>query len=183
VLSLIRAQDLVNTSVSFVDAGADVSLVDAAQMGVLLPVAGYPFEDRADQAIAHLNGTTSLWDGVAMAGNGYFEGYIPSTTTTLKTKATRPNAFMLAALHRARLVNGNPFSWQINILRGLLLNDTTAPPNSNLLTVVAFQHAYFRASTPDFHLITGGEPHPSSYNSAAIGAAIEGLTEQLWGVP
>jgi hypothetical protein len=118
-----------------------------------------------------------------MAGNGYFEGYVPSTATTIKTKATRPNALMLAALHRARLVNGNPFSWQINPLRVLLLNNMTAPPNSNLITVVGFQQAYFRASTVDFRLITAGEPHPSSYNSAAIGAAIEGLTEQLWGVP
>jgi hypothetical protein len=187
-LTLIRAQDLVNTNTQPVDAGlgADGAVVDAGTTGALVLVADYPFEANADSAIANTNGSHSLWDGPnLMAGNGYFEGYVPSTSTTINTKATRANAFMLAALHRANIVNANPYGVQINSLRNLLLQNALnmGTPNSNLITVVPEQDGYFRSATASFQLITAGEPHPGSYTSAAIGAAVEGLTEQLWGYP
>jgi len=180
-LTLIRAQYLVTTGSPQHDAGTpDGAIVDSGLTGPFISVLDIPFEARADAAIAAMNGTHSLWDGpVKKPGAGYVDGYIPSTSTLITTKSTRPNALMGAAIWRGVATNLNPYGWQLPSLIPLLLAQQTAPVGSNLFTVVDNQQAYFQTVSKAFALLDAG-PYRASYTSAAVAAAVEGLTEQLF---
>jgi hypothetical protein len=164
-LALLRAQDLLDTNPT-----------------ALKSLAAYPFEQRAEEAIAALDAPTpSLWDAT---GTGYAEGWVPSTATLLDDKPTRANALMLAALHRAGLMGNTPFAARTKALRPLLL--ARMPAHTGLLDVLQDQDGYLRTAPASFDF-TGGDagdaPRARSYFSSAISAAVEGLSEQWYGLP
>lgn len=148
-------------------------------------LASYPFEQRAEQAIAALDAPSkSLWDATA---TGYMEGWVPSTATLLTDKPTRANALLFAAIHRASLMGNTPFASRTKALRPLLVDRST--PHAGLLTVVPDQTGYFRAVPAGFDFSSdggadaGADPRARSYFSSAIADAIEGLDEQWYGAP
>jgi hypothetical protein len=183
-LAMVRAQYVVTTGTGEIDAGEfafDGAIEDAGLTGPFIPVAAYPFEAMADEAIASMNGAHSLWDGpVKQPGTGYMDGYIPSTTTLITTKSTRPNAFMGAAIWRGVETNVNPYGWQLQYLVPLMDTQLQVQLGSNFVTVVSAQQAYFQTVSRGFALLDAG-PTPASYTTAAVSAAVEGLTEQLFG--
>ncbi len=158
--------------------------------GPFVPVLDIPFEAWAHATMAALNGAHSLWDsgqgedaGVGDGSvplNGYMDGYVPSTGQLITTKSTRANAFMAGAIARATANNDPLFVGQLSALVPLLIanNELTVPMNSNLITVLPSQLAYLRGATRIFQPLDSG-PDPTSYTSAAVSAAVEGLTEQL----
>jgi hypothetical protein len=164
-LALLRAQDLVNNNPM-----------------ALKSLSAYPFEQRAEEAIAALDAPTpSLWDAV---GTGYAEGWVPSTSTLLDDKPTRANALMLAALHRAGLMGNTPFASRTKALRPLLL--ARMPAHTGLLDVLPDQDGYLRTAPASFDFAgsdAGVAPRARSYFSGAISAAVEGLSEQWYGLP
>ena len=175
MLSLLRAQAVVR----------DNAKPDG---GALAGLASYPFKEHVEDLLAAMNGSVALWD---QANNGYFEGYVPSTASLLTNKPTAANALMFAAIHR-KFFDDPPFDAgpssadvvQLRALRKLLLDG--APQYTSLFSVVTNQEAYLRAASSDFHLAllpgdAGVAPRASSYESAAIAAALEGLNEQLYG--
>jgi hypothetical protein len=109
------------------------------------------------------------------------DGYIPSTRGFITTKSTRPNAFVAGAIAR-QLVNMDPgYPSQLSSLVGLLITQFSAGValNSNLITVLPGQAAYLQSATRTFFPLEAG-PNPTSYTTAAVSAAVEGLTEQLF---
>jgi hypothetical protein len=198
-LAMIRAQYTVTSGTVEVDAGqfgADGAIVDAGVTGPFVPILDFPFEARADQVIAAMNGPHSLWDGPVTCppdgstglcsgsapGAGYMDGYVPSTHSFITTKSTRPNAFMAGALWRGVHTDLNPYGFQLPTLIPLLIAQASAsvPPHSNLITVVPSQQAFFQTVSKAFELLDAGSD-PASYTTGAVGAAVEGLTEQLFG--
>jgi hypothetical protein len=172
-LALAHAQGLVNKDM------ANNSSLDA---GLVLPVvASYPFSQHVDDAIAALNnGTQSLYDGPAgdagATSTGFMEGYAPGKTPSLLTnKTTRANAYALAVLHLQFNTVGTHYDTEILPLTQVLTDGTL--PNTSLVTVVPLQEGFFRAGTKSFGLVT--EPFGSSYQTAAVTAFIEGMSELL----
>jgi hypothetical protein len=156
--------------------------------GALSGLASYPFTAHVEDLLASMNNGIGLWDAV---GQGFFEGYVPSTMSLLTNKPTAANALMFGAIHR-KFFDDPPFDAgpestevvELKAIRKLLLDRT--PENSSLFSVVTNQEAYLRASSPDFHLAllpgdAGTEPRAASYQSAAIALTLEGLNEQLYG--
>ncbi len=169
-LALARAQALVNKD------QANNSALDA---GLLLPViASYPFSQHVDEAIAALNnGVQSLYDGPAMdagaVSTGFMEGYAPGTATPLiSTKTTRANAYALAVLHLQESSVGTTYDREI-----LPETQTLTGPGISLSSITPLQTAFFRAGTRTFGLVN--EPNGSSYQTAAITAFVEGMSELL----
>ncbi len=176
MLALMRANELV-----------------LANPTVLGAFTGYGLASNADQLFRAMN-TAGLWDS---ADRGYLEGYVPSTSTFLTNKPTRANALMFGAIHR-KFIDAPPFDAgsatidvvQLKALRSLFIQQQ--PDNSSLLSVVFDQTSYFRASSRDYRLAqlppsdggtsdAGTEPRAASYTAAATAAALEGLSEQLYG--
>jgi hypothetical protein len=188
-LAMVRAQYLVTSSTMLVDAGkreAGTFVISEAGIvvGALGPVLDLPFEEWAEATMSAMNeGARSLWDPTSL---GYMDGLVLDGGA-LTTKSTRPNAFMAGALERAFLAGRAPRAgdaglvFQIAPLVQLLIanNALTVPPNSTFVTVIPLQSAYFDSVTQTFALLTTG-PHPGSYSTAAVSAAVEGLTEQLF---
>lgn len=162
-LALVRAQALVNKNPV-----------------ALQSLAGYPFEQRAEQAIAALDAPAkSLWDAT---GTGYAEGWVPSTATLLTNKPTRANALLLAAIHRASLMGNTAYAARTKALRPLLL--ARVPPHAGLLSVVPDQNGYLRSAPSTFDFAggdAGAATRAKSYFSAAISSVIEGLSEEWYG--
>ena len=148
----------------------------------------YPYVAHARDLYAAVNGgfaipaTVSLWDGPegpsAAAGAGYFEGYIPSTQTTIQTKSTRANALMFEALRHLTIDDGSLYQWQLALLRALMTSTTTS--NASFLSAIDSQAAFFRATTGTFTPIAT-EPMGSSYRSSSTSAALESMQEYLYG--
>ncbi len=174
-LALVRAADLVSKNAS-----------------LLCTAAGYPFQARADEISAALNGPVGLWDGPP--GNqdagptdqpgALQEGYIPSTQTLLTTKTMRSNVYYLAVLHRSNIVDGpqggSPYASEINPLRYAMLTLAGAQQDVSFLSVLDPQLGVFRATTKSFQLAS--EPRGSSYRAAAAADFVEGMSELLYGV-
>lgn len=174
-LALSRAQALV--------AGSPLTLV-----------ANYPFSNRVDVALAALN-AASLYDynppidagDLVDAGpsvSGFYEGYVPATKTFIESKATRANAYALALIHRQVAGAGTMYAPEApSLFQTLTETSPPGPPNGSLFSVVAAQSAFFRASSRNFEVlaVSSTEPHPGSYQTAAVVAAIEGLNELLYG--
>jgi hypothetical protein len=165
-LAMMRAQDMVAKK------GTSLALV-----------ATYPFEPRAQEILASLNASSlGLWDATQ---NGYFEGFVPSSSTKLGRKPLRANGLLLAAIHRAFLGKGTVYTTQLKPQRGLLLDRT--PPHTSLLSVVPDQQGFFLAvpGSFDFGDPEAGvlDPLAKSYTSASIALAVESLDEQWFGLP
>ncbi len=163
-LALVRAQDLVVKNPSG-----------------LAKVSTYPFEAHAEEAIASLNGTPSLWDATAF---GYVDGYVPSATTLITSKSTRANALLFAAIHRASRVGAATYAKQLKPLRTLLAE--RLPPNTTFFSVASDQPGYFRTVSSTFGFLAadgGPPPRAKSYFSSATAAVIEGFSEQAFGLP
>ena len=178
MLSLFRAQALVR-----------------ANAGALPAIASYPFQAHAEDLLYAMNGSAvdvaiavSLWD---TTNHGYFEAYVPSTTSFMTNKPTAANALMFASIHR-KFYDDPPADAgsdtlevaQLRALRKLLVD--RAPQYSSLFSVVNNQEAYLRASSSDYHLAAlpndaGIDPMAGSYQSTAIAAVLEALNEQLYG--
>jgi hypothetical protein len=172
-LALEHAQALVNQD------QANHTSLDA---GLLLPVvASYPFSTHVDDALAALNNSVqSLYDGPAgdagATSTGFMEGYAPGQTPSLlTTKTTRSNAYALAVLHLQFATVGTHYDTEILPLTHTLTDET--PPNTSLFTVAPLQSAYFRAATRGLGLVM--EPFGSSYQTAAVTAFVEGMSELL----
>jgi hypothetical protein len=170
-LALSRAQEMVNTN-----------------RAALTLVAAYPFGDHVAEALSSVNGGTSLYDGpagdAAATSTGFMEGYIPSAQSLITTKALRDNAFLLAVLHRQRIMAGTRWDTEILPMRATLVQPV--PPGGGFFSVVPNQNAYLRAVSRNFNFVSdsdGGEPHAHSYQSAAVVAFVEGMSELLYGRP
>ncbi len=163
MLSLMRANELV-----------------LANTTTLATFTSYGLPTLADDLFQAMN-AAGLWDS---NDRGYLEGYVPSTSTFLTDKPTRANALMFGAIHR-KFIDAPPFDAgattidvvQLKALRSLLISQQ--PNNSSLLSIVFDQTSYLRASSRDYKLTQA--PLAGSYTAAATAAALEGLSEQLYG--
>ena len=166
-LALFRAAELVTAN---------------ATLAPISPIATYPFVDRANAALAALNGAAPLFDGDA---GGYAEGTLATNGALLPNKPTRANALLLAALHRANVLRVTPFTRQAQVQRTVL--GATSPRGASLLTVVPGQSAFFAAVAKDFTLppSDAGLPvaHPNSFVTAATLSAIDAFNDQWNGDP
>jgi hypothetical protein len=183
-LALIRAQYLVTSNTTALLGGADSSgpIVDAGVTGPFVPILDLPLEAWADSVIHAMNGSQSLWDGVSLgSGKGYLDGYVPSTSTFITSKSTRANSFM-AAVARRSFINNDPIldNQRPSLVQLLIAQSFSVPLHSNLITVLPMQLAYLRGASQTFDVLDSG-PNPSSYTSAAVSSAVEGLNEQLFG--
>ncbi len=165
-----------------VQASFALSLLRAHELVVknptaLAPLAGYPFQARAEALIAALG---PLWD---KGSGGYREGLDPLTHAPLAGQSTRADALMFAAVHRAVLDGKGPLD-ELKPLRSLL--EARTPLHVGLLAIISNQNGYFRRAPKgfDFDAVPPGpDPHERSYSSAAIAAAIDGLGEGWYGLP
>jgi hypothetical protein len=170
-LALSRAQDLVNTTPS------------------LKVVASYPFSAHVNDALAALNGDKSLSDTRPLGDGGttttgFLEGYVPASQSFVSSKPTRSNAYALAAIHRQFVMVGTLYVAEVPELMRTLVY-AGPPHNSSLFTVLPAQNAFLRACTRSFQplSVSSTELHPESYQSRAVVSVIEGLSEQLYGMP
>ena len=163
-LSLSRAQELVSKS--------------ASAFGAIPP---YPFDAHAAEAIASSNGAHSLWDEAGT--KGYFEGFVPSTSTMITTKTTRANARFFAALHRVQSTVGTSFASQLKPLRVVLT--TRIPEHSGLLSVLPDQGAFLERAPASFDFGTSPAtaPRERSFFSRDDAAALDGFWEQWFALP
>jgi hypothetical protein len=160
---------------------------------VLSAAANYPFFSDVNAIYAGMHGSPSLWD---TTGGGYFEAYVPSTGALYMDKPSGPNGIMYGALNYNLFENaptnveaGAPQVTELSTERTLLTQ--TGAMNASLITVLANQQAFLRASSASFGLATsyaadGGpgptEPGASNYVSASTSAVLEGLSAQAFGV-
>ena len=142
------------------------------------------FETRGEQILITLNGTPSFWDKTPLptndAGSGFFEGYVPSTTTMVKTKPIRGNALLLAALHRASLVSPPINGSELGAMRSLFTS--LYPHKTSFLTQALNQNSYLPRTSADLDYPSddaGSTASGTAYTSASNHVACEALTE-LW---
>src|SRR5262249_55521279 len=148
--------DAESTDTVSTDVAADIALAlfRAQELATKNPMAlatatAYPFEAHADEVIAALNGSPSLWD---KDKGGYFAGLSLGTNAVVMEKTTRANAELLAVIHRGLVLNGTPYTAQIKTLRQVLTD--RLPENSSLLSIVSDQTDYLERSTAAFAPIT-----------------------------
>jgi hypothetical protein len=174
--ALLRAHDLVASS--------------QKNGGPLTLLASYPFVARANEAIAALNGTPSLYDADL---GGYYEGWVPSSSTLLTNKTTRANALIFSAIHRADVVGVSPYGPQLKLLRTVLSART--PEGAGILAAVSGQSAFFASVAKDYRLPPASYAigdagdagalvaHPNSYVTAAVMSAVGAYEEEWVGYP
>ncbi len=174
--ALLRANDLVTSSQR---GGGPIRLLD-----------GYPFVVRANEAIAALNGSQSLYDADL---GGYYEGWVPSTGTLLTNKSTRANTLIFSAIHRADFVGVSPYGSQLKPLRAVL--SVRSPLGAGILTSSAGQNAFFASVSKDYRVPPASYSigdagdvgpfvaHPNSYVTAAVLAAVSAFEEEWVGYP
>jgi hypothetical protein len=213
VLYLLRAQQRVVQASGEADGGmseSDAEVSDASDNPLAI-MENFPFVERT---AALLSAVQVLWDGGEFlpdggigpvptgdtALGGFMDGYVPSTMELVKTKSTRPNAYLFADLHLQVVAATGPFGSappppsQLNetiALQILLSNEVSGSetpenmPNTNLLSVVTDQAAYFDTVTQKFELLSDEAgatvTYPESYTAAAIAAVIQGFDTQLAG--
>jgi hypothetical protein len=186
-LAMVRAQYLVTANTVVILGGLDSGgpPTDGGVKGPFVTVKDLPLEAWADATIKALNGTHALWDGPEGdaghgVGQGYMDGYIPSTQTLVTTKSTRPNAFMAAAIRRAYTNGSVNYFLQSQTLVTLLTSPQAfnVPANSNFFTILPSQVAFLRGGTRAFQPLEAGVD-PTGYTNAAVTAAVEGLNEDF----
>lgn len=180
-----------------VQATAMFALLRAAALVAVQPslsaASSYGYFGDVDAIYDGMHGSPSLWDATL---GGYYEGYVPSAGALFMDKPSAANGIMYGALAYNLLENapanveaGAPQVTELATERTVLTQ--LGLMSSSLITVIANQQAFFRASSSAFGLAnayaangspTTTEPGASTYLTAATSAVLEGLSAQAYEV-